>query len=138
MNKNFEQLKEFWASLDTRNVEGFIQMSDENTLRYVDSELPLPSFDELHNGRNFISEAALFYKTGRSISIRHIGSEFAIVDDNINNYEKENKTTTKYLCKGSDKVAVMYHIWEAKSDPLCDDLPTLEVSKILFGGFKGE
>jgi CRISPR type III-associated protein (TIGR04423 family) len=139
--KTLEQLKEFYESLSSE-FEGYIQMSDEKLNKVFTSKQKLPSWDSLHNGKNFIFEACLF-DGDRSITIRQVNDKFALIDINLSDFNKENITLEYYVAKSlkeKEELKIkISQIWEEKIDENCLDMKVLKPTIQLFSGFvKGE
>ncbi len=136
-----EQLKEFYKSL-TEQFEGYIQMSDEKLNKIFTSKQTLLSWEDLHNGRNFILEAC-FFDGDRSITIRQVNDKFAIIDEKLSDFKKENITTEEFVAKSikenEELKVTISQIWEEKADENCENLKVLKPTLLLFSGFiKGE
>lgn len=133
--KTLEQLKEFYESLSSE-FEGYIQLSDEKLNKVFTSKQKLPSWDSLHNGKNFIFEACLF-DGDRSITIRQVNNKFAIIDKRLSEYQKDDITTQSFLTTGYAKVNIA-QIWEEKNDENCLDMKVLKPTIQLFVGFNSQ
>ena len=133
--KTLEQLKEFYENLSSE-FEGYIQMSDEKLNKVFTSKQKLPSWDSLHNGKNFIFEVCLF-DGDRSITIRQVNNKFAIIDKRLSEYQKENITTQSFLTTAYAKVNIA-QIWEEKNDENCLDMKVLKPTIQLFVGFNSQ
>jgi CRISPR type III-associated protein (TIGR04423 family) len=131
--KTLEQLKEFYESLSSE-FEGYIQMSDEKLNKVFTSKQKLPSWDSLHNGKNFIFEACLF-DGDRSITIRQVNDKFAVIDKKLSQYQKENITTQSFLTTAYSKANIS-QIWEEKEDENCLNKLVLKPTIQLFTGFQ--
>ena len=135
--KTIDELKEFYKSL-MEQFDGYIQMSDEKLNKIFTSKQTLPSWEDLHNGRNFILEACLF-DGDRSITIRQVNDKFAIIDEKLSDLKKENITTEEFVAKSlEDKIelkAKITQIWEEKADENCENLKVLKPTLLLFSGF---
>lgn len=139
--KTLEQLKEFYESLSSE-FEGYIQMSDEKLNKVFTSKQKLPSWDSLHNSKNFIFEVCLF-DGDRSITIRQVNNKFAVIDKNLSDFNKENITSDYYVAKSlkeKEEIKIkISQIWEEKIDENCNNLKVLKPTIQLFSGFvKGE
>jgi CRISPR type III-associated protein (TIGR04423 family) len=131
--KTLEQLKEFYESLSSE-FEGYIQMSNEKLNKVFTSKQKLPSWDSLHNGKNFIFEACLF-DGDRSITIRQVNDKFAVIDKKLSQYQKENITTQSFLTTAYSKANIS-QIWEEKEDENCLNKLVLKPTIQLFTGFQ--
>lgn len=139
--KTIDELKEFYKSL-AEQFEGYIQMSDAKLNKIFTSKQVLPSWEDLHNSKNFIFEAC-FFDGDRSITIRQVNDKFAIIDEKLSDFKKENITTEEFVAKSlEDKIelkAKITQIWEEKEDENCENLKVLKPTLLLFSGFiKGE
>lgn len=139
--KTSEQLKEFYKSL-TEQFEGYIQMSDTKLNKIFTSKQVLPSWEDLHNSKNFIFEAC-FFDVDRSITVRQVNDKFALIDKKLSDFKKENITTEEFVAKSlEENIALkvkITQIWEEKEDENCKNLKVLKPTIQLFSGFtKGE
>lgn len=139
--KTKEQLKDFYEGLSGL-FEGYIQMSDEKLNKIFTTKQSLPSWDTLHNGKNFILEACLF-DADRSITIRQVNDKFAVIDKKLSDFKEEQKTTQTFLAKSNEEnvnlKAKITQIWEEKEDENCLNIKVLKPTLQLFSGFeKGE
>ena len=137
--KTLEQLKEFYESLSSE-FEGYIQMSNEKLNKVFTSKQKLPSWDSLHNGKNFIFEAC-FFDGDRCLTIRQMNNAFVVIDEKLSNYE--NKTEEIFIAKSLENnmklKAKITQIWEEKEDKNCENLQVLKATLLLFSGFtKGD
>lgn len=131
--KNFEDLKaEFSALRDSKdNFEGYILLSDKEPL--ILESAPLPDFDSLHNGSNFIVESALFCKERKTcICIRQINNSFLMQRFCLESYPHNN---FERFITINNKVAKIAQIWEEVIDENCENLPVLKHRFSLFAGF---
>ena len=126
----YENLKREFSALSGR-YDGYIQMSDA-PLQILANEA-LPSWDALHNGANFIFEAAFFCKQSeQSISIRQFNDEFLFISVNLRDFaEKE----FEHFIALNGKLARICQIWQAERDENCLNLPVLKPKFTLFAGF---
>ncbi len=139
-----EKLKGFYESLSSL-FEGYIQMSDEKLDKIFSSKQTLPSWENLHENKNFILEACLF-DGDRSITIRQINDKFAIIDKKLSDFSDENKKEEIFIAKSTEKNvelrAKITQIWEEKEDENCENIKVLKPTLLLFSGFteftKGE
>ncbi len=139
--KTSEQLKEFYKSL-TKQFEGYIQMSDAKLNKIFTSKQVLPSWEDLHNSKNFIFEAC-FFDGDRSITIRQVNNKFVVIDEKLSSFNKENITSENFIAKSLEENIVLKakitQIWEEKEDEYCINLKALKPTIQLFSGFiKGE
>lgn len=56
MLKTIDQTREFYQSIP-KNAQAYIQMSDSQEILFFQNDTLLPSWELLHNGKNFILEA---------------------------------------------------------------------------------
>lgn len=139
-----EKLKGFYESLSSL-FEGYIQMSDEKLDKIFSSKQTLPSWENLHENKNFILEACLF-DGDRSITIRQINDKFVIIDKKLSDFSDENKKEEIFIAKSTEKNvelrAKITQIWQEKEDENCENLQVLKPILLLFSGFteftKGE
>lgn len=134
-----EKLKGFYESLSSL-FEGYIQMSDEKLDKIFSSKQTLPSWENLHENKNFILEACLF-DGDRSITIRQINDKFAIIDKKLSDFSDENKKEEIFIAKSTEKNvelrAKITQIWEEKEDENCENIKVLKPTLLLFSGFSG-
>lgn len=131
--KNFENLKaEFNALRESKDsFEGYILLSDKEPL--ILESAPLPDFDSLHNGSNFIVESALFCKErNECICIRQINDSFLVQRFCLESYPHKN---FERFITINNKVAKIAQIWEEVIDENCENLPVLKHRFSLFAGF---
>lgn len=134
--KNLENLKaEFSALCESKDsFEGYILLSDKEP--FILENKPLPDFDSLCNGRNFIVEATLFCKVqNRCISIRQINDNFLVQRICLDDYP--HKDFERFITI-NNKVAKVAQIWEEEIDLLCENLPVLKHKFSLFAGFESK
>lgn len=132
--KNFEDLKaEFSALCESKdNFEGYILLSDKEPL--ILESAPLPDFDSLHNGSNFIVESALFCKERKTcICIRQINDSFLVQRFCLESYPLKN---FERFITINNKVAKIAQIWEEELDENCENLPVLKHKFSVFAGFE--
>lgn len=136
--KTKEQLKDFYEGLSGL-FEGYIQMSDEKLNKIFTTKQSLPSWDTLHNSKNFILEACLF-DADRSITIRQVNDKFSVIDKKLSDFKEEQKTTQTFLAKSNEKKlelsAKITQIWEEKKDENCLNIKVLKPTLQLFSGFE--
>ena len=136
--KTKEQLKDFYEGLSGL-FEGYIQMSDEKLNKIFTTKQSLPSWDTLHNGKNFILEACLC-DADRSITIRQVNDKFAVIDKKLSDFKEEQKTTQIFLAKSNEEnvnlKAKITQIWEEKEDENCENIKVLKPTLQLFSGFE--
>lgn len=131
--KNFENLKAEFSALSQSkdSFEGYILLSDKEPL--ILESAPLPDFDSLHNGGNFIVEATLFCKSrNECIAIRQINDSFLVQRICLDDYP--HKDFERFITI-NNKVAKIAQIWEEELDSLCENLPVLKHKFSLFAGF---
>lgn len=135
--KTKEQLKDFYENLNIE-FEGYIQMSDEKLDKIFSSKQTLPSWEDLHENKNFILEACLF-DGDRSITIRQINDKFAVIDKKLSDFSEENKKEEEFLAKSNEEnvnfKAKITQIWEEKEDKNCENIKVLKPTLLLFSGF---
>lgn len=135
--KTKEQLKDFYEGLSNL-FEGYIQMSDEKLDKIFSSKQTLPTWENLHENKNFILEACLF-DGDRSITIRQINDKFAIIDKKLSDFSDENKKEEIFIAKSTEKdvnlKAKITQIWQEKEDKNCENLQVLKPTLLLFSGF---
>lgn len=132
--KNFEDLKaEFSALRESKDsFEGYILLSDKEP-RILESA-PLPDFDSLHNGGNFIVESALFCKERKTcICIRQINDSFLVQRFCLESYPHKN---FERFITIDNRVAKIAQIWEEVIDENCENLPVLKHKFSVFAGFE--
>lgn len=128
--KNFEDLKAEFIALKGE-FEGYIMLSDKAPRIFECA--PLPNFDALHNGGNFIAEAELFCKErNECITIRQINNGFLWQRLCLNDYP--HKDYQRFITING-KVAKIAQIWEETIDENCENLPVLKHKFSLFAGF---
>ncbi|RXJ95767.1 TIGR04423 family type III CRISPR-associated protein [Arcobacter sp. AHV-9/2010] len=136
--KTKKELKEFYEGLK-EEFEGYIQMSDEKLNKIFTTKQSLPSWNTLHNGKNFILEACLF-DADRSITIRQVNDKFAVIDEKLSDFKDEHKTQEQFLAKSIEKninlKAKITQIWEEKEDEYCLNIKVLKPTLQLFSGFE--
>ncbi|PWE19398.1 TIGR04423 family type III CRISPR-associated protein [Aliarcobacter skirrowii] len=134
--KTYEEIKNFYINLEGK-FEGYFQMSDEKLNKVYQEKQSLPSWEDLHEDKNFILEACLF-DGNRSITIRNIGNSFVLIDKNISDFKEENITKQSFITNGYKEV-IISQIWEEKEDENCLNIKVLKPTIQLFSGFeKGE
>lgn len=134
--KNFEDLKaEFIALRESKdNFEGYILLSDKEPL--ILESAPLPDFDSLHNGSNFIVESALFCKErNECICIRQINDSFLVQRFCLDDYP--HKDFEKFITI-DNRVAKIAQIWEEVIDENCENLSVLKHKFSVFAGFESQ
>ncbi|MGX3043617.1 TIGR04423 family type III CRISPR-associated protein [Helicobacter sp. T3_23-1056] len=135
--KNFDELKAQFSALQSENnkFEGYILMSDKEIKEcLIDSPQILPSFDLLHNERNFIVEAGLFCAgTNECICIRHINNGFLFKRFCLNDYPHIDFENFIAI---NGKAARIAQIWEEVCDEVCENLPVLTHKFSVFAGFE--
>lgn len=109
--KTYEEIKNFYINLEGK-FEGYFQMSDEKLNKVYQEKQTLPSWEDLHEDKNFILEACLF-DGNRSITIRNIGNSFVLIDKNISDFKEENITKQSFITNGYKEV-IISQIWEEK------------------------
>lgn len=133
--KTYEEIKNFYINLEGK-FEGYFQMSDEKLNKVYQEKQTLPSWEDLHEDKNFILEACLF-DGNRSITIRNIGNSFVLIDKNISDFKEENITKQSFITNGYKEV-IISQIWEEKEDENCLNIKVLKPTIQLFSGFKKE
>ncbi|AXX84696.1 TIGR04423 family type III CRISPR-associated protein [Aliarcobacter skirrowii] len=131
--KTYEEIKNFYINLEGK-FEGYFQMSDEKLNKVYQEKQTLPSWEDLHEDKNFILEACLF-DGNRSITIRNIGNSFVLIDKNISDFKEENITKQSFITNGYKEV-IISQIWEEKEDENCLNIKVLKPTIQLFSGFK--
>lgn len=131
--KTYEEIKNFYINLEGK-FEGYFQMSDEKLNKVYQEKQTLPSWEDLHEDKNFILEACLF-DGNRSITIRNIGNSFVLIDKNISDFKEENITKQSFITNGYKEV-IISQIWEEKEDENCLNIKVLKPTLQLFSGFK--
>lgn len=131
--KTYEEIKNFYINLEGK-FEGYFQMSDEKLNKVYQEKQSLPSWEDLHEDKNFILEACLF-DGNRSITIRNIGNSFVLIDKNISDFKEENITKQSFITNGYKEV-IISQIWEEKEDENCLNIKVLKPTIQLFSGFK--
>lgn len=142
--KTQEELKKIYQELSGQ-FEGYIQMSDNKLLnedkkpnKIFSSKQTLPSWEDLHENKNFILEACLF-DGDRSITIRQINDKFAVIDKKLSDFSDENKKEEIFIAKLTEKnvglSAKITQIWQEKEDENCLNLNVLKPILLLFSGF---
>ena len=138
-----ECLKKFYEALKGE-FEGYIQLSDSQDFIILQND-PLPTWESLHKGKNFINELCLF-DGDRSINVRQINDGFVVLDKKILDFNQKNYeiTSQTFLVNAKFKDTTIKgikitQIWQENIDKLCCDFNVLEPQFLLFSGFiKGE
>lgn len=133
--KTYEEIKNFYINLEGK-FEGYFQMSDEKLNKVYQEKQTLPSWEDLHEDKNFILEACLF-DGNRSITIRNIGNSFVLIDKNISDFKEENITKQSFITNGYKEV-IISQIWEEKEDENCLNIKVLKPTIQLFQDLKKE
>lgn len=135
--------KAFYTNL-TESFEGYIQLSDSKDFIILNNE-PLPQWEALHNGRNFIHQMCLYSPTTqRSINATQINNGFNVLDKNLADFENSAKNEIEFLAntqahKHNISQIKITQIWQEVADELCCDFDVLMPTFTLFSGFtKGE
>lgn len=131
--KSFENLKAEFSALSQSkdSFEGYILLSDKEPL--ILESAPLPDFDSLCNGGNFIVESALFCKSrNECIAIRQINDSFLVQRFCLESYP--HKDFERFITI-NNKVAKIAQIWEEELDENCENLPVLKHKFSVFAGF---
>ncbi len=128
MKKNREEVIAYINTLS--GYEGYVQFSH----RPIDlaKDVFQDSDPKVEDEAGFVYEA--HFANGReSIAIRQFNDVWLVATTSIENAELE----TFYGI--SDLKVNMAQIWEAQSDPLCEEMEVMKLQKVVFAGFaKGD
>ena len=127
MKKNRQEILKYINSL--KGYEGYVQFSD----RPIEDIWTQKSDISVDAKDGFVYEAH-FYNGSDSISIKQVNDVW-LVDET-----KDTPLTDTQAFVGINNLKVkMAQIWEAKEDPLCEDMQVKKLKKVVFVGFeKGE
>jgi len=117
-----------------REYEGYVQFSH----RPINSETDIFKDGkkvEITNESGFIYEAH-FCNGTMAVTIKQVNDNWRIDETDISKISPQDIQI--YHAIGNNKVK-MAQIWESENDPLCENLPTKNLKKVLFAGYaKGD
>ncbi|EAJ6150270.1 TIGR04423 family type III CRISPR-associated protein [Campylobacter lari] len=129
MLKTIDQTREFYQSIP-KNAQAYIQMSDSQEILFFQNDTLLPSWELLHNGKNFILEAC-FFDGEYSMAIRHYNQGFMIVKEKITSFEHINEQ----IFLGKNSKIKFYQVWQEFKEESCNKYTSLRPTMLLFAGF---
>ncbi len=133
MLKDREELKGFYERLDGK-YEGYIQLSGDRLKHVYFDPTPLPEWDSLVAGGNFILEMALYAPDTRvSILVKQHNDRWHVTERTI----EESATFERYIIYPNAHYTMrVAQVWEPRKSTFCLDMEVLEPALLLFAGFE--
>ncbi len=121
--------------------EGYLWTSDQSKPKMLDGNAPFSI--TLKDGENpFIIEGLLWNPDeNESTTIRYVDGHYFVATHEVNQEQLEgnsNTTRVSYIAHrlpGVSKLKFL-RLWEKLSDPLCENMDTLQLKATLFVGFE--
>jgi len=118
--------------------EGYLWMSDKNEPEVYHYEKAV-EFSLFEKKNPFVIEGQLYNKDkGISYSIKYVDGEYIINEIHVLETDKgdPNVKIQYYPNRMGNYMMEFLQYWEEENDPLCENMPVLKLSKIVFVGFK--
>lgn len=120
-----------------RKFTGYVWMSDESGPAVLRDQ-PLDP-DKLQDGVNPFIVEALLVAEEKSYTIRNIDGRIRIDQYALPEKEDDKHTRVSYIAHRMTGTGVrtlsFYQEWEAREDPMCEDMEVLEPGALIFAGF---
>lgn len=132
-------MKKIDISAINYNIEydGYLWYSDSKSpIILMGERISLDTFSSLP----FVIEGYLYSKSenGLSIKIKHIDGEYIVSSVELNSIPTDQLTQNDFVAiKNNEGLKTIRSVqyWEKISDPLCENMETLEPSWVAFNGF---